>query len=477
MRPFYLAAVFGTRLISVLSVLLLSHIMSRQAFGEFTLINTNALLIQMVLGSWLVSIANRALVNDQDSVDEAMMAAISCAMLLMIAVALVTGLLYVTFNAGQAGQILATVSLASLFMGYDVTLAVKNAVGREAIYASFALSRNLLVLAISAGLVFAGAGVLGPVTGLAIGTALPIIMIPSIRRMWSDVRPSWRSLKRLNTHIGFGVGGGFLLGVYILVNAPTRNIFAYHLGEAATGVWSLCSDLMYGPLAVVGNGYALSQIRLIYLAVAAGNDELLARRTRELFEFTLAIAMPYAVGGYVFASDLMGLVLPEKQVLAAKSIAAPAAIQSALILVLYSLATIALARGRFVVVILMVISTACAAALPCAFGRSAADMASLATGGTSAAVLFWASWSSASGLVRLRPREMGKLILSVAILGSLAKLAQTLLDIPGGWILAALVGSAAFICVAVWLKLEGFGAVLPKAVRERFFGPSRCELS
>lgn len=468
MRPLYLLAVVGTRLIGIVLMLTLTYLMAPPEFGQFALINTNALLIQMLVGSWLVSIANRELVSDEGVVNSDIMSSVTSAGILVAAIVLCVGAAYAFYHYEQRWQVLGTAALAVVLIVYDITLAAKNAIGRETAYASFAVYRNVLTFGLSVSLVAFGMGAFGPVVGLVMGTVAPLFLLSSARSVWAGARASWIALARARQYTALGVSGGLILGVYILVNAPTRNIIAHHLGKAPSGVWTLCGDLFYGPLAVIGNAYALSQVRLMYLAAANSDSDALNQRSRSLVEFIIAITVPYVIGSVLFASDAMVLVLSRSQALLASEIAPYAAVQGAAILLLYSLASIALARRRLRLIATMVISTALSATAATFAGNTLAEMASYSMAGTLVSALCWLTWSSVQGIVQIRLGELGKLFIAGAAMWLAATISLHMVaDLGGGWMLAAVASAVSFVAVAVGLRIHGFIEVLPSRMRER----------
>lgn len=469
MQQLYFLALVGTRLISVLSMLILSHVMTTEAFGQFALINTNALAVQMVAGSWLVSIANRSMVSAQGNIDRTMMAAIMAAMLIITGAALATGVIYGALHPTLGWMALATAALATAFIAYEMALALKNAIGQAAAYATFAMYRNVLALVLGLAFVLGGSGPLGPVIGLLIATAIPLVSLPNARLIWTSARPSLAALRHIRPHLGHGLAGGIAFGIYIIVNAPGRNIFAQHFGTSVSGIWTLSADLFYGPLAVMGNAYGLSQVRLIYLSASAGDSAALQRRARALIEFTLVLGVPYAIGCCLFARDAVRLLFPQEQASIAAAIVVPAAVQGAALLLLYSLTSVALAWRRFWLVAVMVLTVAAAATGGALVGSGIVGGAHAAMAGSVGAVMFWLAWGVAVGLVHVRWGELAKLALASAVLWASAMATTMVLGYFGArtgvWIASAGVGSICFAASALWLRLSGFIDMLPPAMR------------
>lgn len=468
MQVLYLLAVIGTRLITVLSALLLSFMLSSHDFGRYTLVNTNALFVQMVFGAWLTSIANKSLAAE-NTINHEGISSVASGLILAITALILTSLLYALVFAqdGDAFRIISTVLLSILLIAYDTTLAIKNAAGQEAAYTRLALTRNCFAFILSISFVLAGFGFTGAVAGQLLGTILPIALTPSVLRIWATAKPSLRALAALRHHLIFGLAGAATLGIYILVNAPARNIIEHAAGASAAGAWALCSDLFYGPLAVVGNAYALSQVRLLYLASHSGDDREFDRHARDFLEFTLAIAVPYGLGGFFFAPQIAETVLSKAQIGTAISISSAAALQGAALLILYCLSAIALARHRFVFIALIAAAATSGATLAVWAGGTVTEMTLRSAMASWIVVSCCLIWSATSGLARIQLAEIGKLLLACAALAIAATISKHWLAFPNGWILAAPISAAAFIATALRLRLAGFGHALPPSIRSR----------
>lgn len=463
MRPLYLIAVVGTRLITVLSTLLISYLLSPQSFGYYTLVVTNALLMQMLFGAWLTSIANRVLATDHTLDREAMSAIASGFVLITCAGAIVLlGYSIAVTAHGFRWVLVAVLAFALIF--YDTTLAIQNAAGNEVAYARLAMSRNCLAFALSIVFILAGAGFPGAVAGQILGTIIPVVATPSIIRLWVTVRPSFSAVATLRRHLSLGISGAAALGIYILANAPSRNIMEHTVGAANVGIWALCSDLFYGPLAVVANAYGLSQVRLLYLAAQAKDENLLAREARGLVEFTLAVTLPYAIGGAFFAPKIVALVFSPAQTANATIVVVPAVLQGAALLVLYSLASVALARRRFGLILAMVSTTAGAATLAVWSGGTLERMAWASSLASICSVALWLAWNAAKGYVCPRKAELGKLLVASIILAGVAAFGGHLLAFSGGWVISLLLAGGAFVVTALMLRLRGLLDALPSSL-------------
>jgi hypothetical protein len=409
------------------------------------------------------------MVSTNGAIDRTMMAAVMAALLVVNITVLAAGITYSAMHQERAWITLATTVLALAFIMYEVVLALKNAIGQEAAYASFAICRNVLSLALGVWLVVEGYGPLGPVFGLLIATTLPLVLLPGARRIWSSARPSWAALERIRPHLGHGLAGGIALGTYILVNAPTRNLFAQQFGANISGIWTLCADLSYGPLAVLGNAYGLSQIRLIYLSASSGDTASLQRRARALLESMLALTLPYSIGAYLFAQDGVKLLLVPSQGDIAATIVVPATLQGASLLLLYSLTSIMLAWRRLWLVVVMVSTVAIATTLGASARSSIVGSTHAAMDGSLCAIGFWLVWGLVTGFFHVRWLELAKLMLASMTLWASATVTMMALKFlkvgNAGWMAAIGMSGICFAAMAIWLRLSGFTNMIPPAIR------------
>ena len=476
MRPFYLAAMMGTRVMGALLILSLAYFLSPGAFGTFALVYTNSLLVQMIAGSWLIAIANREMVSEQGLVDSAKISLIVSGAI-PVFLFIFVGWVILTLLQPQMVFEIASIGLLSLaFIFYDVTQAIKNAIGQEAAYAGFALYRNSISFVASIGLVFAGAGWLGAVLGLLVGTLSPALLLGSVRLIWVNARPSFSRLVGLKKFGALGISGGLVLALYILLNAPTRNLLALSFGVTISGVWTLSTDLFYGPLAIIGNAYALSRVRLLYLSAKDNDKPALLSGSTAIIEFTLALAVPYALGGYLFADYILLLIAPSDNSEILANVAPAAAILGSVTLLFYSLSSIALAYRRFLLVVLMILSSSLLTFIFALGGRDAEEAIYLSVLGSMISASFWLVWTVWSGLAEWRWREALKLLFIVGLLVLVGSSGLHLFNFGYGWMIAMFLSLSVYFILSVKLYLNGFIEALPDGLR-KYCGNQKHEVS
>ena len=422
MNYIYFLAVIGNRLIALFCILALSYLLPSNEFGIYAIASANALVVQILLASWLASSANKLLAAHDDD-PSVTLSTIALGMVGVTTILALIGLGYalMPFTEAAPFQVALVLGWSATLMIYDVTLASKNALGEANAYAVLAITRNVLALTVSVALVLAGYGPTGAIIGQLVGNALPVLLLPTSRRIWLRVRLDSISCTTLRYCMIFGAAGTFALGQYILVNAASRNLVALTLGEAEAGQWALALDIFYGPLALLGTAYTLSRMRELY----AGHDRKsqVERRT-EMGKFVLVnlyFAVPYAIGGFLLAPSLATLLFAEQSLAGILLISQAATVQSAAMLALFGLTTVllAIARGKLLITIVigatLLVSGATLAAW--AGGGGLAALMWAATLALAVTVVIAVGYASIRRYVSLDMKAVGRVVLAAATMG------------------------------------------------------------
>ena len=309
----YAVAVFGNRAIAFLNVLLIAYLLDQESFGLYTLLSSNALLLQLIAGSWASASVSKYMPIAESRDRFAPLSTALIGLLLLAAIEVVATLAYVAFPTSAVPPIYVVVvvgwSLALIV--YEVTLAAQNALGLSKAYAIVALSRNSLALILSLSAAWCGMGVIGAAIGQIIGTLLPSLALPSSFAVWRQVALRSGSLDRLRQQVIFGVGGLVASGLYVLFSTSMRNIVVVSHGKAATGHLSLSCDLFFVPLALIVNVLFLAKMPQLYILSASPErhgERLIELRT--IARGLAALIVPFLVAGALIADRLIAAVLP-----------------------------------------------------------------------------------------------------------------------------------------------------------------------
>jgi len=462
----YLLAMIGNRLVALISVIILSFLLAPAAFGLYMLAATNALLTEIVFGQWIVISANKHISLAGSAPDRTTASTLGAAMAGYAAVMALVALAYLVFPVAQATPALVAIVLgwSTALVLYDASLASQNGLGESRAYAILALGKNLGASLLSIALVLMGYGAVGAMLGQIVGTLLPVLLLPSSNRLWRTVRFGLASRPLMLKMLKFGVGGTLALGLYMLFNATSRNLAGYFLGESEAGYLSLATDLFFGPLALIGSAYSLSIVPSLYVVAAQGDPDERRARISGFIHMNLYLAIPYAVGGALLGADIALAVLPAASQAEIAAISAAVAVQSAAMLVLYTLTVTMLIFDQRAQLILSVIGTSALNALLLALllsrglGLPAAAWASALLLGV--AVALFIGIGVARGFIRLELRTLARIGLAAGGMAGAVWLYGRLL--PGEPFGATLIGLGVYLLLTAWMGVAYFRELIPK---------------
>lgn len=335
----YAVAVFGNRAIAFLNVLLIAYLLDQESFGLYTLLATNALLLQLILGSWASASVSKYMPTASAERRFAPLSTVLLGLLLLGTIELVSVLGFVAFPLPEVPSVyIAVVVLWSLALViYEVTLAAQNALGQSKGYALVALSRNGLALALSLSAALGGLGVIGAAAGQILGTLLPCFGLSSARAVWRQASLRNSSLPQLREQIAFGVGGLIASGLYVLFNASMRNIVAASQGKVVLGQLSLACDLFFVPLALIVNVLFLAKMpRLYVLSASAARHEDRRIELRTIARGLVALVIPFMLAGALIADRVIAAVLPGRVGIGLSPLAPAAAVFGGAFALLYA---------------------------------------------------------------------------------------------------------------------------------------------
>jgi O-antigen/teichoic acid export membrane protein len=348
MNIYYLLAVLVSRLGNMVSVLLFSYLLDAASFGTYTAVATNAMLMHLLLGSWVSSNAWRDVSNGAGTVEQARVigkipglslvaVAVQCAVMLPVSVMFV----YAEHYTYAAATLLWSVAI----LLFETTLVVENSLGRAREYATITLLRGILTPFIALGALLLGWGAWGAIGGSIIAIILSLVFRPLVWSVWQKSTMERPQFKGVLKDAYFGVCSVIALNIYMLVNALLRNVVLLDLGPVEAGHVSLAADIFFAPLALFATALGLSNIPLLYGA-AAKNDRETARLVKaDFFAGIFAITVPYCIGGAMVAAALSRLILSVTVAVPVAEIAMHAVLQAGCLTLLSALTTIGLTQG------------------------------------------------------------------------------------------------------------------------------------
>lgn len=466
----YFLAVIGNRAIALLCVVILAYLLPASDFGVYALSATNALLLEIVLSSWIATSASKYLATATPEQRPGLVGALLASMIGIAALmaVLLSAYLVAPFAPFGATDLALVAGWAAALMIYDVTLAAKNALDRPGAYAALAIARNLGALILSVGLVAAGYGLRGAIVGQIVGTIAPVFLLPHSAGIWLTARVRGLRWQRIGEMFRFGISGTLALGLYMLFNAGGRNAVAHAIGEEQAGYLMLAVDLFYGPMILVGSAYSLSRMRGLYKGEAEDSPEAQREQISSFLFINLFFALPYAVGGAILAPDIAGLVLTAPAEQGVVPIAAAAVVLSAAMLMMYAATYPLIVFNRRPYLIPAVLGTAALnAALQLYFAHAGAalpDLAWLSAGLLVLAVLLLVAVGHARGFLFLPWLAVLKVILASALMGVVVLLYRHWLP-TGEPFSACLLGAGTYFAATAAMKIAHMRELLPARVR------------
>lgn len=264
----YLASGISNRIIVLATVLIMAHLLPAISFGRYSLITSNALLIQIVAGGWLFSSVGKNLSTAKLGRRKALFSNIVASLGFIFAALFVLVLGYAVSPFPQIALEEFTIALGLAFslIVYEVVQAAQNALDMHKRYAYVALARNLLILIFSAFAVIIGFNIYVVLAIQLLLNISPIAIAINDKNIKNNISRRLISGRLIFDDMKFGFSGSLLFGLYIMLGAIARNIIAGILGVELAGKFGLIMDLMFAPLVLASSALSLSTMPELYRA-------------------------------------------------------------------------------------------------------------------------------------------------------------------------------------------------------------------
>jgi O-antigen/teichoic acid export membrane protein len=456
MNAYYLLSVIGNRLLALLTVLALSHLLSPNDFGVFTLVLTNAVLIHLLFSSWVSygSWRNVSVGNDADQKD-AISTSLGYASILAT-ISLSIGLVLLLIDYDRFYNVAITFILTASVLIYELIMVIKNAQGLSKEHSAAGILRSASTFSFSVLLTFLGFGVRGAVVGQIVGTVLTILCQRSIWTMWRRIELSHIFRSGIAAQVRIGLISAFALNLYLMGNAVCRNIVLLGLGEAEAGYFSLAADMFYAPVAIFAMTASLSSVPELYRL--AGSDKVTSHAS-DFLGGVLAVSIPYGLSGLFLGADVAHLLLGSNLSAPISQIAPHSVIHAACFCVLSVVTMIALTQGRLKIAVgLPIVTLAVLAGVMLAttflLGQGETSLLRYAEAVTAALLLITGGILFTSRAVLRVPipwveclRVVGASLAMCLVLAALARFPLPFAPIP-----AIALGGATFVAAALLLR-------------------------
>ena len=348
----YLISGMFNKIVVLLSIIFVSHYLSENQFGIYSLILSNGLLLQIFCGSWLSASVGRAFaIYPPDFFSVLINGSILSAMIIgVIGICAIVVYALLPNPPLSTGIVIAVIGFAISLIWYELIQAAQNGMGQARHYALNAIARNVGMF-LPAMIVVATTGlavhvIAGQIAVTVVVTLIALRLI--VTRYAISIKPTkqamdWKIFRSV------GVNGTLLFGYYIIVSALFKNVIAYRFGVDIAGQLGLALDLLFAPLALLSNAASLSQMPILYrLAREREGDRGVPWRRSVMRYVTahLSVAAPYVIVATFLFPLAARLVLPSNfQSLSFINTLWLATLSAALV-IMYSLLTILTIFGR-----------------------------------------------------------------------------------------------------------------------------------
>lgn len=347
MISFYFVAILANRLLALIAVLGLSYIMSPVGFGEYSIIVANSLLIQLFLGSWITSSATKFMSKSSENEMSEAFSTVIFAVLISLALLLVSSTIIILFFEDLFFVVISIFALSCSIIIFDVVLSVLNGTEQAKEYARLSISRAALSAIAPVSIAWFGGSAWKVAIAAAGTTFVSLVFSKPLQMLLGEVRRPDNLFEQVKVYVGSGVAGATVLGIYILLNSPLRNLVAFFKGADAAGYWALTSDIFYGPLAIAGSVATLSANRQLHRWDSTSSETGKADASTWYINMLVLAAFPYSAGGFLLGPDLAYLIFSDAVASQAAPLAGQFCIQNSAILVIYGLCHTAFTKERF----------------------------------------------------------------------------------------------------------------------------------
>ena len=347
MNLYYVFSVAFGRFSSLISLLLFSYFFTARHFGTYSSIATNALLVNLLSGAWIVNFAWKEISQcDAKQLPQVYYEVIRLIVATVCIIFTLTIAALFVFPMIPTGQwIVATAIWGMTTLAFDAALVATNANGDSKTYANLTLLRGTCGLGLSILFILSGFDFWGAVAGQVMANVGVLLCNKETRAKWHLAEKPLFARFDLRAAMKFGVASVVALNIYMIVNAVSRNTILIALGPENAGYASLAADLFYAPVALFAMSISLSKIPELYRA-AGERPELADDSAVHFILSNIAVIFPYILGGIFLAAGIASHILDAKMIGPVGSIAALAVIQSGCLGLLSTFTTIALTSGR-----------------------------------------------------------------------------------------------------------------------------------
>ncbi|MEM9403001.1 MAG: oligosaccharide flippase family protein [Pseudomonadota bacterium] len=295
-------------LVGFATVVILTRLLSPEAYGEYALVVTAAVLANAVLYQWISSSLLRFLPESQSD-EQTLLATVFCGFLLVsAAVIVVAAMLHLSsILTTSATLIMLAVGLTISQAWFTVNLELTRGRLSPVRYGAVSAVKAIVALSAGVGLVLVGFGSAGALFGLAAGFLLAGLL--SSWGQWPATPLShWnRPLARELLLYGLPLSVSFTLGT--IISSSDRFMLTWLIDESATGYFFASQTIVQQAIITVMTAVHLAAYPLILRAMENEGAERAVSELRKNAMLLFGIGFPACMAFLVLSEDFASIFL------------------------------------------------------------------------------------------------------------------------------------------------------------------------
>jgi O-antigen/teichoic acid export membrane protein len=308
----YLVARGVPGIVSFVALAVFTRLLTPEEYGRYALVIAGVGLVDVLLLQWLRLGLLRFLPAEGIPRDR-MLATIVAASVRVALIASIVGVLAIVVflpDPALRGLALFGVVLVWLQAFFELNQEYVRTELSPARYGAFAAARSLLALGVGASLVLLGWGAAGPVVGLAVAFALPILLLGGYRP-WVQVSLRDRDPALARSLLAYGAPLALTAALGFVVSSSDRFLLAGLVGTAEAGRYAVGYDFAQFTLGMLMTVVNLAAYPIAVRALEEHGVEAAREQLRRNAQLLLAVSAPAAAGMAVLAANVTGVLLGE----------------------------------------------------------------------------------------------------------------------------------------------------------------------
>ncbi len=299
----YLLARGVPGLIGFAAIAIYTRLLSPEAYGQYALVVTGAVLINAILYQWLSASLLRFFPQHQNNPAE-------------LFTTILIGFTFASFLTGAVGAVLAMVWWDSVWGGlivigifltwaqawFSINLELVRSRLAPARYGAISLVKSVIALGLGLLLVIWGLDAYGALIGLLFGFSFAGIW--ASWRQWGILKGRGLNRKLVSDLLAYGLPITASLALTVVITSTDRFMLAGLINEAATGLYAASQGLAQQSVGVLMTMVNLAAYPLIIQSFEKSGPEAARAQLRKNAILLLGIGLPTATGFMLLAPNM-----------------------------------------------------------------------------------------------------------------------------------------------------------------------------